>query len=35
MESIFKKYAPMTESAFYILLSLVTENHGYKKSPKM
>ncbi|MBG9980340.1 helix-turn-helix transcriptional regulator [Facklamia sp. DSM 111018] len=24
-----KKYAPMTETAFYILLNLKKENHGY------
>lgn len=26
---VLKKYVPMTETAFYILLSLATPNHGY------
>ena len=29
MERILKKYNPMTETAFYILLSLTTPKHGY------
>lgn len=29
MEKILKKYLPMTETAFYILLSLATPRHGY------
>ncbi|MBG9984968.1 PadR family transcriptional regulator [Aerococcaceae bacterium DSM 111022] len=28
-EKLLKKYAPMTETAFYILLSLRTPNNGY------
>ena len=28
-ESIIKKYSPRAETAFYILLSLKKENHGY------
>lgn len=29
MEKLFKKYIPMTETAFYILLSLTEPSHGY------
>ncbi|OCA88101.1 PadR family transcriptional regulator [Bacillus sp. FJAT-27225] len=29
MEKVLKKYIPMTETAFYILLSLSTPRHGY------
>ena len=29
MEKIFKKYDPMTETAFYILFSLTEPRHGY------
>lgn len=29
MEKILKKYLPMTETAFYILLSLKVPTHGY------
>lgn len=29
MEKIIKKYIPMTETAFYILLSLKVPGHGY------
>ena len=29
MKSIIKKFSPLTESTYYILLSLVEENHGY------
>lgn len=28
-EKLLSKYAPMTETAFYILLHLQEENHGY------
>lgn len=28
-EKLLRKYAPMTETAFYILVSLIQENHGY------
>jgi len=28
-EKVLKKYVPMTETAFYILLSLTTPRHGY------
>lgn len=28
-ETLLKKYAPMTETAFYILFNLQKENHGY------
>lgn len=28
-DKLLKKYAPMTETAFYILFNLQTENHGY------
>jgi len=29
LEKLFKKYIPMTETAFYILLSLTEPSHGY------
>nr|WP_197282658.1 PadR family transcriptional regulator [Bacillus sp. FJAT-18017] len=29
LEKVLKKYIPMTETAFYILLSLSTPRHGY------
>jgi DNA-binding PadR family transcriptional regulator len=29
MEKVLKKYVPMTETAFYILLSLTVPRHGY------
>lgn len=29
MEKIISRYIPMTESAFYILLSLIEPRHGY------
>lgn len=29
IEKALKKYGPMTETAFYILLSLTTPRHGY------
>lgn len=29
MEKLLKKYIPMTETAFYILLSLTEPRHGY------
>lgn len=29
MEKLLKKYIPMTETAFYILLSLTEPTHGY------
>ncbi|MGE7023229.1 PadR family transcriptional regulator [Solibacillus cecembensis] len=29
MDKIFKKYHPMTETAFYILFSLTEPRHGY------
>ncbi|GAE91477.1 transcriptional regulator [Gracilibacillus boraciitolerans JCM 21714] len=29
MEKVIKKYLPMTETAFYILLSLTEPRHGY------
>lgn len=29
MEKVFKKYSPMTETAFYILFSLTEPRHGY------
>ena len=29
MEKVFKKYGPMTETAFYILFSLKEPRHGY------
>ncbi|AMQ08382.1 PadR family transcriptional regulator [Sporosarcina psychrophila] len=29
MEKIIKSYSPMTETAFYILLSLTKPRHGY------
>jgi DNA-binding PadR family transcriptional regulator len=29
MEKLIKKYVPMTETAFYILLSLTEPRHGY------
>ncbi|GEL77087.1 PadR family transcriptional regulator [Tenuibacillus multivorans] len=29
MDRILKKYVPMTETAFYILLSLTEPRHGY------
>jgi DNA-binding PadR family transcriptional regulator len=29
MEKVLKKYVPMTETAFYILLSLTKPRHGY------
>jgi DNA-binding PadR family transcriptional regulator len=29
MEKIIKSYSPMTETAFYILLSLTEPRHGY------
>lgn len=29
MEKVIKKYVPMTETAFYILLSLTEPRHGY------
>lgn len=29
MEKLLKKYVPMTETAFYILLSLTEPRHGY------
>lgn len=29
MEKLLKKYIPMTETAFYILLSLTEPSHGY------
>jgi len=29
LEKLFKKYIPMTETAFYILLSLTDPTHGY------
>lgn len=28
-KKILNKYAPMTETAFYILFSLIKEDHGY------
>ncbi|AIY04611.1 transcriptional regulator, PadR family [Planococcus sp. PAMC 21323] len=29
IQKMLKKYVPMTETAFYILLSLTTPRHGY------
>ncbi|ANU24117.1 PadR family transcriptional regulator [Planococcus donghaensis] len=29
IQKLLKKYVPMTETAFYILLSLTTPRHGY------
>lgn len=29
MEKVIKKYVPMTETAYYILLSLTEPRHGY------
>lgn len=29
IEKVIKKYVPMTETAFYILLSLTVPRHGY------